>query len=108
MLTIPVELPLRVDAHGAIRIGSSRVTLAVVVTSFRAGSTPEEIVMRFPTLGLADVYAAITFYLRNALKVDEYLGEIDDKARAQKARAEEPEPMSAIRARLLERQRLAS
>jgi hypothetical protein len=39
MLTLAVEPPLRVDAHGAIRIGSSRVTLAVVVTSFRAGST---------------------------------------------------------------------
>ena len=84
------------------------MTLAVVVTSFRAGSTPEEIVMRFPTLGLADVYAAITFYLRNVAEIDQYLGELEDKGRAQKVRAEAPEPMAAIRARLLERQRLAS
>jgi hypothetical protein len=47
--------PLRADADGVIRVGSSRVTLDTVVGAFRNGCTAEEIVMKYPSLDLTDV-----------------------------------------------------
>jgi uncharacterized protein (DUF433 family) len=48
-------LPLRVDESGTIRIGSSRVTLDVLLADYRRGTSPEEIVRQLDTLDLADV-----------------------------------------------------
>jgi hypothetical protein len=49
--------PLRTDADGIVRIGGIRVPLETVVSAFDRGAAAEEIVMRFPTLDLSDVYA---------------------------------------------------
>ncbi|MGA1823409.1 MAG: DUF433 domain-containing protein [bacterium] len=49
-------IPLKEDKDGVLRIGKTRVTLDVVITSFNKGATPEEIVCQFPALKLADVY----------------------------------------------------
>ncbi|HKI32037.1 MAG TPA: DUF433 domain-containing protein [Gemmataceae bacterium] len=65
--------PLRVDAHGDVRVGASRVLLDMVVHSFNDGATPETIVQDFSTLTLADTYGAIAYYLRHRQEVDEYL-----------------------------------
>ena len=46
--------PLRRDASGALRVGSSRVLVELVLRAFQDGSTPEAIVQRFPTMTLAD------------------------------------------------------
>jgi uncharacterized protein (DUF433 family) len=66
-------LPLRVDETGTIRIGSSRVTLDVLLADYRSGMSPEEIVHQLDTLDLADVHFAISYYLRHRDEVDEYL-----------------------------------
>ncbi|WP_390889389.1 DUF433 domain-containing protein [Leptodesmis sichuanensis] len=42
-----------------VHVGKTRVTLDTVVAVFKQGSTAEEIVYRYPTLKLADVYATI-------------------------------------------------
>ena len=65
--------PLRVDAGGAVRVGSSRVALDVVVEQFENGMTPEDIVRAYDALELADVYAVIGYYLRHRAEVGEYL-----------------------------------
>jgi uncharacterized protein (DUF433 family) len=51
--------PLNEDASGALRVGSSRVLLEIVVRAFQDGATPETIVQRYSTLELADVYAVL-------------------------------------------------
>ena len=76
-LSTPAELmPLQVDSDGVMRVGGTRVTLDTVIAIFEQGATAEEIVQRFPTLDLADVYFAIGYYLRHRQEVDDYLSHI--------------------------------
>jgi uncharacterized protein (DUF433 family) len=62
----PEPPPIRIGEDGAVRVGPTRVTLAVVIGLFLQGMSPEELVEDFPTLGLADVYGTIAYYLRTA------------------------------------------
>lgn len=83
VLSIVAEpIPLRVDAHGTVRVGGTRLTLETVLDIFKQGASPQEIVAEFPDLELADVYAVITYYLRHQEDVDAYL-----RAQAAKAAA---------------------
>ncbi len=41
------------------------ITLETLVSAFSEGSTAVDIVYQYPVLNLADVYAVITYYLRN-------------------------------------------
>jgi uncharacterized protein (DUF433 family) len=66
-------LPLSVDADGVIRVAGTRVTLDTIVAAFLEGATAEEIVQRYPTLDLGDVYAVLGHYLRKRDEVDRYL-----------------------------------
>jgi len=50
---------LRVDDRGAIRVGGTRVLLDLIVAAFNAGQSPETIADEYPSLTLADVYAAV-------------------------------------------------
>src|SRR2546428_841429 len=56
-------VPLRTDEHGVMRVGKTRVPLDTVVFAFNHGSSPEEIVLSYPTLDLEDVYAVVIYYL---------------------------------------------
>jgi hypothetical protein len=46
-----------------------------VIIVMQRGATPEQIVMDFDTLKLADVYAVIAYYLRNEPEVEAYLAD---------------------------------
>jgi hypothetical protein len=48
--------PLRTDADGVARVGGTRVRLETVVTAFNNGCGAEEIVLKYPSLDLKDVY----------------------------------------------------
>ena len=61
------------DAAGALRIGRTRVLAELVLRAFQDGATPEAIVQRYPSLSLADAYAAIGYYSHHREKMDEYL-----------------------------------
>jgi len=101
--TLPESL--RIDSEGAIRIGLSRVTLDTLAAAFSSGATPEQIVIGYPTLDLADVYSAIAYILRNRDSVNKFLaaGEAD----AQAFRASHPNLYAVgVRERLLARQKL--
>ena len=67
------RVPLSVDAHGTVRVGGTRLTLETVLAAFKRGDTPQEIVVAFPDLDLADVYAVIAYYLRHPADVEAYL-----------------------------------
>ena len=96
--------PLREDMDGALRVGSSRVLLELVIRAFQDGATPETIVHRYATLTLADVYAVLAYYLRHRAEVDAYIARREATASEVRRRAEADRgDMSEIRARLLAR-----
>src|SRR5271163_816291 len=64
---------LYADSDGVIRIGQTRVTLESLVAAFDAGASPEQFVLDFPTVDLADVYSAMSYIIRNRQSVDEYI-----------------------------------
>jgi uncharacterized protein (DUF433 family) len=76
---VPDAPPLRTEVDGAVRIGSSRVLLELVINAFQEGATAEAIVQRFPTVTLADAYAVIAYYLRHRNELDQYVSERDRK-----------------------------
>jgi uncharacterized protein (DUF433 family) len=82
-MNFPPSLPLTLDANGSARMAGTRIALATVLRAFRDGATPEEIVLQFDTLALADVYAVVAAYLKDRPTYDEYLkreAAVDDAA----------------------------
>jgi len=89
---LAVPVPLGQEPGGAIRVGTSRVLLELVIRAFQAGATPEAIVQSYDTLRLADVYAVISYYLANPAPIDEYLRQREDAAEATRRRIEASQP----------------
>ena len=98
------KIPIETDEDGVIRVGNTRVTLETLVAAFNNGSTAEEIVYQFPVLNLADVYAVITYYLRNRDIVEKYLNNRTLLAEQFKQKNKKNKNMNDIRERLLARQ----
>lgn len=111
MKNLPLQidpLPIRVDhaSNGALRIGPTRVTLDVMLEAYRGGASPEEIVSRFPTLNLADVYSVVGHYLRHREKFDVYLNECDrefERLRAEALANGQAELVERLRGRMAAR-----
>lgn len=99
----PEPVPLVTDVHGVVRVGASRVTLASVVHSFRAGATAEEIAQQYPSLDLVDVYAVVTYYLRHRADVDRHLSDTESEARAVRDTNDAQFNPTGVRDRLLAR-----
>jgi len=97
-------VPLEMDVHGVVRVSKTRVTLDTLVAAFLSGATPEEIAQQYPSLGLADVYAVITYYLRRRLEVETYLRERREQAEAVRQENERRFDPTGVRQRLLARQ----
>lgn len=72
MAAVTETIPLVKDSHGAYRVGRTRVTLDLVVHAFNRGATAEEIVQKFPSLELSDVYQVIGYYLKYRTELREY------------------------------------
>jgi uncharacterized protein (DUF433 family) len=102
--TIP---PLKEDSDGVLRVAGTRVSLDSVVNAFDMGATAEEIVQRFPSLGIASVYEVIAYVLRHRSAVDEYLRARQQNAAEVRVEVEALFPPDGIRARLLARQAAA-
>jgi uncharacterized protein (DUF433 family) len=84
--------PLRVDEGGAVRVGNSRISLDVIVQQYENGMTPEDMVRAYDTLALADVYAAVAYYLRHRDKVRDYLTRRAEEAEALRVKIEAERP----------------
>lgn len=110
-MTITIESeapPLRVDESGAIRVGKTRVLFVLVVRAFQSGAKPEEIVRIYESLDLADTYAAIAYYLRHKVEVEQYLADYDRQADEIRLKIEERQGSQAgvkerLQRRLVER-----
>ncbi|BAY76939.1 hypothetical protein NIES25_33970 [Nostoc linckia NIES-25] len=73
LLIMAEPAPLKSNEDGVVIVGKTRVTLDTIVAVFQQGATAEEIVYRYPSLDLADVYATIAFYLNHQAQVEAYL-----------------------------------
>ena len=98
------QIPLCTDSDGVVRVADTRVPLETVTDSFNAGASPEEIVLSYPSLQLADVYAVITYYLRNRTEVDRYVTEQDERASETREHHKVNAVSKRVRERLLSRQ----
>jgi len=99
---IVINVPLRADKHGKIRVGDTRVLLELVIHAFQQGETAEGIVDSYPTLNLPDVYAVLAYYLTHRDDVDDYVRQADETANRIQREAEanySPETL-ALRDRL--------
>ena len=95
--------PISLDPDGVYRIGGTRVRLDTVVTAFQLGSTAEEILLKYPSLGLADVYSTLAYYLENRDAVDAYLESKRHEAGQAGRKLEARFPSDGVRERLLAR-----
>lgn len=97
------DIPLTTTPDGAVLVTGTRVSLDLIVAAFVSGATAEQIAQQYPTVALADVYAAITYYLRHRDEVDAYLerrGQESEQVRAEAERRLDPH---GIRDRLVAR-----
>lgn len=103
-ITINTEpIPLLTDKDGVVRVSGTRVTLDTVVASFNEGATAEEIVQQYPSLQLADLYAVISYYLKNHSEVEAYLQKRRKQAEEIRKQNEARFDPHGIRERLLAR-----
>jgi uncharacterized protein (DUF433 family) len=74
---VALDVPLRTDDNGVIRVSNTRVTLHTLINAHKRGDTPEGIHEGFPTVPLADIYAVIAYYLAHTSQIDTYMAEED-------------------------------
>jgi hypothetical protein len=74
-----------------------------VVAVFNQGATAEEIVYRYPSLKLANVYATIAFYLNHQSDVEAYLQQRRQQSQEIKAMNQARFDSQGLRDRLLSR-----
>jgi uncharacterized protein (DUF433 family) len=96
-------IPLRTDKHGVMRVGQTRVRLDTIITAWRQGESPEQIVENFEVLDLADVYAVISYYLHHRAEVDAYMARNQQEGERLRAEHERRFSSAGMRERLLAR-----
>jgi len=109
-MSLAVEIspiPLRADEQGVMRVGETRVRLDTLITAWRQGESPEQIVENFDVLDLADVYAVISYYLHHRAEVEEYMAQNQREGERLRAEHERRFPPAGIRERLLARRATA-
>jgi uncharacterized protein (DUF433 family) len=89
-LTLPV--PLREDPAGVLRVGNSRVLLELVIRDYQRGASPQEIVRKYDSLALGDVFAVIAYYLARPADIDDYLRRCDEEAESVRRQIEASQP----------------
>jgi uncharacterized protein (DUF433 family) len=96
-------LPIQADEDGVMHVGDTRVRLETIINTFKNGCTAEEILLKYPSLNLTDIYAIITYYLWSREEVEGYL---EERRRVEEAVRRENEtrfPPAGVRERLLAR-----
>jgi uncharacterized protein (DUF433 family) len=96
-------LPVQMDKEGVLRVGGTRVTLDTVVHAFKRGAAAEEIASQYSAIDLADVYGAISYYLRHRAEVERYLEKRAREAEEIRREVEARCDPRGIRERLLAR-----
>ena len=77
-ITLNATLAQTIDACGGrVRIDGTHITIHRIVTLYKQGQNPEEIVQTYPQLSLAQVYAALAYYHANRAEVESELAAAD-------------------------------
>ncbi|MGB0564301.1 MAG: DUF433 domain-containing protein [Spirulinaceae cyanobacterium] len=101
-INIPI---LHEDETGVIRVAGTRVLLELVIRAFQDSATPEQIVQRYASLTLADVYLIIGYYLQNQSEIHAYLEAREQRAATVRQKLSTVQPnLDSIRTRLLAQQ----
>jgi len=72
-----VETLFQFINEDSIRIDGTRIGIETVIGTYKQGASPEEIILRYPTLSLLQVHATITYYLSNKDEVEAYLSRVE-------------------------------
>jgi uncharacterized protein (DUF433 family) len=96
-------VPLVRDDAGRLMIVGTRVPLDNLVIAFKRGESPEAIHESFDTVPLADVYAALSYYLKHRDEIEEYLADQKRRGAEVRDRIEAIWPPDGLRAKLLAR-----
>ena len=59
-----------------IRIKGNRIGIEIVLEDYLEGASPEEILLRYPTLSLEKIHATILYYLAKKGEVEAYLEQV--------------------------------
>ncbi|MCI0640228.1 MAG: DUF433 domain-containing protein [Gemmataceae bacterium] len=97
--------PWQFDPDGICRVGGTRVRLETVLTTYNQGAAAEEILLKFPSLRLEDIYAVITYYLWRPDEVNSYLDQRAGEEAAARDKLEKQFPSQGVRERLLARKK---
>jgi uncharacterized protein (DUF433 family) len=97
--------PLRVDETGTIRVGTSRITLDLIIEAYNLGESPESFAANHSTVTLSEVYATIAYYLRHRAELDPYLKAGEEMAESYRKRAEADPKNKELREKILARAR---
>ena len=103
MITEPIAVPLDATPEGEIRITGSRVPIQFLIYEYCNGATAEDIVAQYPSLKLADVHAALSYYLNNKAEMDKYVLKQEKLANDLRQKIEQRFPQNGLRQRLLSR-----
>lgn len=95
--------PVKLDPHGILRVGNTRVALDLVIHEFNQGSDAADIQRSYDTLSLAEVHAAIAYYLHNKAEVDAYLTKQEKLEAKARKRIEKRFPPEVMREKVLAR-----
>ncbi len=102
-ILVAKPVPLELDEDGVLRVGGTRVRFETVIDAFKNGSTAEEILLKYPSLDLTDIYAVITYYLWHRQEVEVYLAERKQLAQDVRGENETRFPPQGVRERLMAR-----
>jgi uncharacterized protein (DUF433 family) len=95
--------PIQADDDGVLRVEGTRVRLETIIDAFKSGSAAEEILLKYPSLNLTDIYAVITYYLWSREEVEAYLEERRRVGEAVRLENETRFAPAGVRERLLAR-----
>lgn len=76
-----------------IRIKGNRIDIEIVLEDYLEGASPEEILLRYPTLNLEKIHATILYYLAKTEEVEAYLKrvrQLDEEAEQERLRNPSP------------------
>jgi uncharacterized protein (DUF433 family) len=94
------------QAANDIRLKGSRIGIETILFDYlELGLFPEDLVVRYPTLSLEEVYATITYYWHNKTQIDTYLREWREHGERMRLEQERNPAPGVLRLREVIRQR---
>ena len=87
-------------AEGVLKVGDSRVSLDSIIYAFNDGNDAAEIQQDFNSLSLAQVHAAIAYYLHNKADIDQYLQRREEESDRLREKYSTPGLREQLEARL--------